>query len=172
MIFFGKIRHIFIINSVSTFEFNKIEYFFQQLRRKIGNKMISLLLDTKNCFFDKKIFLDNNITFDEHFLRLEDLDISYRLSEKSISIQYIDTIFVKHRYRRTIVEFIIHDFQTGYYSGMIWDKYHIKQNHIQSLNIFKKDSSFFLYRIISSLSLNLGMFFYRCTFMYFDKVYK
>jgi len=121
--YYGKNMNIDNENKISMYEYKKTEQFFSQFRRETGKMITSFLLDTKNCVFDKRILLEKKVKFDEQFQRLEDIDMSYALAQKNISIQYIAEMKVKHHYKKEIIANMYNYFQIGLYSAKLREKW-------------------------------------------------
>lgn len=147
--------------SVSTYEYNKIESFFSMFRKTEKKKTTSLLLDTKNCIFDKRILKKLNINFDKKFMRLEDFDLSYALVKHSVCIVYLERMKIYHHYRNSLREMIINDFQIGYYMAMVWYKYKTNYNKLPTPTLHYAKMYPLLYRYISRCSTFLGIYVFK-----------
>lgn len=167
-IYYGKSLNGGTFNTIGNYEYKKTESFFSQSRINVKEKKFSFLLDTKNCMFDKKVFTKNEIMFDDDFHRLEDLDISFALAKKNISIRYIDQMWVTHSYRKNIVEGMFHDFQIGYYTAMAWKKYKSGSQRVVIRTLTYPKDIPASYRYFSLLFLYLGTIIYSIKSYYYS----
>lgn len=159
-------------NILGEYEYRQTENFFSKYRKRIGKRIISYFIDTKNCALDKRILLRSEVKFDERFRKLEDIDISYSLASKQIEIRFINQMRVKHHYRTSFFSIIPNYFQIGYYHavlnskwGILFNQFSYPYSDAKYLITSKKQISIILclYRFFVKIPSYLGMFVYKMT---------
>lgn len=144
---------------IASCEHKMTERHFAFYRKRVEGTIYSRLLDTKNCVLNRHMMLARKILFDEEMKRLEDVDLSYSLLHKKISIIYAKEMRVQHHYQNNIVQNMGNSFLIGYYNAKIERKWKSKvrmaQFHTKSR---KLDRIMRLYRILMMLVSYLGYY--------------
>jgi glycosyltransferase involved in cell wall biosynthesis len=88
---------------------------------QMQNREVIDFLNTGNCAFRKELL--TNPVFDESFLWLEDVELSFRLSQKRHRMIFVESAVVEHPHPESFWQYLVRKFRYAVYAPTIYRRY-------------------------------------------------